>query len=194
MSELRRWPVPWVFSVLILPLGVYTGFITTPLPFLLSKAGVQVDEIARIGALLQLVPICMFLWTPVVDIKMPRRSWLLLGASAGGTCLWVACPLMGVSHQIWLTVVLVAGGMVVALVAASCGGLMATMLSLGAQPKASAWNQAGQLGGGAIGAAIVLWLAERVSLAWVGLAVAVLAALPSLIALTITEPAPASSS
>src|SRR5579859_1107874 len=162
MSEPRRWPVPWLFSVLILPLGVYTGFITTPLPFLLSKAGVQVEAIARIGALLQLVPICMFLWTPVVDIKMRRRTWLLLAASAGGTCLWLACPLMGVSHEIGLTAVLVAGGMVVALVAASCGGLMATMLNPEAQPRASGWNQAGQLGGGAIGAALVLWLAQRV--------------------------------
>lgn len=52
MSEPRRWPVPWVFSVLILPLGVYTGFITTPLPFLLSKAGVQVEAIARITGLI----------------------------------------------------------------------------------------------------------------------------------------------
>jgi PAT family beta-lactamase induction signal transducer AmpG len=193
MSDPRRWPVPWVFSVLILPLGVYTGFITTPLPFLLSKAGVPVDGIAQLGALLQLVPMFLFLWTPVVDIKMRRRTWLLLGASAGGACLWVACPLMGASHLMSLTAVLVAGGMVVALVAASCGGLMATMLSPEAQPRASGWNQAGQLGGGAIGAALVLWLAQHVSLAWVGLTVAVLAALPSLMALTIVEPAPESS-
>jgi len=43
-------PPPWSFSLLILPLGMYVGFIWTALPFLLSWAGVPVEEIARIGA------------------------------------------------------------------------------------------------------------------------------------------------
>ena len=45
-------------------------------PFLLSRAGVQVEQIARIGALLQLPPIFMLLWTPIVDVKLRRRTWL----------------------------------------------------------------------------------------------------------------------
>ena len=57
----RRWPTPWVFGVLILPLGVYVGYFSTALPFLLSRAGVPVDEIARIGSLLYVPPILMFL-------------------------------------------------------------------------------------------------------------------------------------
>jgi MFS transporter, PAT family, beta-lactamase induction signal transducer AmpG len=158
MNPQHRWPVPWVFGLLILPLGIYTGFIWTPLPFLLGKAAVPVEQIARIGALLQVVPICLFLWTPVVDVKLRRRTWLLLGASAVGLCLWLACPLIGVSHLVWLTAILFLAGMVVALVPASCGGLMATMLSSEVQPRAWAWNQAGQLGGGALGGAAVLWL------------------------------------
>ena len=56
----RRWPTPWVFGVLILPLGVYVGYFSTALPFLLSRAGVSVDEIARIGSLLYVPPILMF--------------------------------------------------------------------------------------------------------------------------------------
>jgi hypothetical protein len=87
MGSVRRWPTPWVFSLLILPLGIYVGFIWTALPFLLSRAGLQVEQIARIGAILQLPPILMFLWTPIVDVKMRRRTWLVLAATVTALCM-----------------------------------------------------------------------------------------------------------
>jgi hypothetical protein len=90
MCDPRRWPTPWAFGLLVLPLGMYVGFAGTALPFLLSKAGVTVDEIARIDALLALPPALMFLWTPVVDVKLRRRTWLVLGASATAFCLSAA--------------------------------------------------------------------------------------------------------
>ncbi|MDR3747321.1 MAG: hypothetical protein P4M04_04055 [Acidobacteriota bacterium] len=43
MSQPCAWPAPWVFGLLILPLGMVVGFNVTPLPFLLAKAGVSVD-------------------------------------------------------------------------------------------------------------------------------------------------------
>jgi hypothetical protein len=92
-----------------------------------------------------------------------------------------------------LTAFLLGGGVAVALVMASCGGLMVTMLSASEQSKASAWNQAGNFGGGVLGAAIVLRLIDRLSLPLVGLAAAALVALPAYIALTIPEPLPRSS-
>jgi PAT family beta-lactamase induction signal transducer AmpG len=193
MGDPRRWPTPWVFSLLILPLGMYVGFIWTALPFLLSRAGVPLEQIARIAALLQLPPILMFLWTPIVDVKLRRRTWLVLGASATALCVWVACSLLGASHLKLLTAFLLSGGVVVALVMASCGGLMVTMLPASAQAKASAWNQAGNFGGGVLGAAVVLWLVERFSLPVVGLATAALVALPAYVAFTIAEPLPIAS-
>jgi hypothetical protein len=81
-------------------------FIWTALPFLLSKAGIPVEEIARIGALLQLPPIFMFLWTPVVDVKLRRRTWLIRAASVTALCVWVACSLLGASHLKMLAAVL----------------------------------------------------------------------------------------
>src|SRR5277367_4233374 len=94
----RRWPAPWVFGVLVLPLGVYVGYFSTALPFLLSRSGVQVDEIARIGSFLYIPPILMFLWTPVVDVGLRRKTWLILGASGTALCLLVASQLLGPSH------------------------------------------------------------------------------------------------
>jgi hypothetical protein len=66
-------------------------------------------------------------------------------------------------------------------------------LAESAQSKAAAWIMAGQLGGGALGSAVILWLAARVPVATVGVCVAVLVALPGLLAFTVPEPLPAPS-
>jgi len=190
IRRVRRWPTPWLFGVLILPLGMYVGYFSTALPFLLSRAGVPVEEIARIVSLLYVPPILMFLWTPVADVKLRRRTWLVLGASVTAACMWVVSLLLGPSHLKLLTALLFFAGCVVALVAASGGGLMATMLSESAQSKAAGWSQAGNFGGGVLGAALVLWLVEHLSLFASGLATAVLVVLPSLIAFTVPEAPP----
>jgi len=112
-----------------------------------------------------------------------------------GTALF-AClyfPLIGASHLILMTVLMVAGGLITFLVSAACGGLIVKTLSESAQSKAAAWIMAGQLGGGALGAALILWLAARVPVATVGVCVATLVAAPGLLAFTISEPSPESS-
>ena len=54
--------------------------------------------------------------------------------------------------------------------------------------------RAGNFGGGVLGAALVLWLAQRVSLPAIGIAIAALMLLPALLALTVTpKPPPVSS-
>lgn len=189
----RGWPTPWIFGVLILPLGMYVGYFSTALPFLLSRAGVSVEEIARIGSILYFPPILMFLWTPAVDVKLRRRTWLLLGASVTALCLWMSSLLLGPSHLKLLTGLLFFGGCVVALVAASCGGMMATMLSASAQSKAAGWSMAGNFGGGVLGAAFVLWLVQHLSLSAVGLATAVMVLLPALVVFAVPEGPPAQS-
>ena len=193
MSDSRQWPAPWLFGLLILPLGIYVGFIWTALPLLLSQGGLAIGQIARINAILQIPPILLFLWTPIVDVKLRRRTWLVLGAMATSLLLWLTCQ-FGTSHVKLLTALLFFAGVVVALVMASCGGLMATLLSVPAQAKASGWSQAGNFGGGVLGAAVVIWLVARFSLPVAGMAAATLVALPAFLAFTITEPAPIASS
>ena len=189
MRDSRQWPTPWLFGLLILPLGIYVGFIWTALPLLLSQAGLTIGQIARINATLQIPPILLFLWTPVVDVKLRRRTWLVIGASATAILFWLACQ-FGTAHVKLFTALLLFAGVAVALVPAGCGGLMATMLSDSAQAKASGWNQAGSFGGGVLGAAVVLWLVGRFSLHAAGFAAAALVVLPAFLAFTIAEPAP----
>lgn len=194
MRDLPKPPSPWLFSLLILPLGiVVVGFNFTAFPLLLAQAGVPVDRIASISSIINLPGVIGFLFAPVVDIKFRRRTWLVLASfgTALSACLYF--PLIGASHLVLMTALIVAGGLITFLVAASCGGLIVKTLSESAQSKAAAWIMAGQLGGGALGAAVILWLASRLPIATVGVCVAALVAVPGLLAFTIPEPLPESS-
>ncbi len=191
MRHLRKPPAPWLFSLLILPLGiVVVGFNFTAFPLLLAQAGVPVDRIASISSIINLPGVIGFLIAPVVDIKFRRRTWLAIASfgTALSACLYF--PLIGASHLMLMTALILGGGLIAFLVAAACGGLIVKTLSESAQSKASAWIMAGQLGGGALGAAVILWLAARIPVATVGLCVAFLVALPGLLAFTIPEPSP----
>ena len=189
----HSWPAPWAFGVLILPVAVYVGFTATPLPFLLSKAGVSVYEIGTIGSLLQLPNIFVFLWAPLVDVRLRRRTWLVISAVTTAALMWIALPLVGAASLHVLTALLLLGGVTVSLVLASSGGLMVTTLSPVEQSKAAAWNQAGYLAGGALGGALVLWLVTRLPVFLTGMILALVLCLPGLAALTLPEKVPAAS-
>ena len=95
MRDLRKSPSPWLFSLLILPLGiVVVGFNFTAFPLLLAQAGVPVDRIASISSIINLPGVIGFLFAPVVDIKFRRRTWLVLASfgTALSACLYF--PLM----------------------------------------------------------------------------------------------------
>ena len=190
MSTERRWPAPWVFSLLILPLGMAMGFNFTPLPFLLAKAGVPVDQIAKIASIVGLPSVVGLILAPAVDVKLRRRTWLAIGifGTAIGACIYF--PLVGASHLVLMTAAIFSSGMVSFFVMAACGGLMVRTLSVSDQSKAAAWIQAGWLGAGTLSGALVLWLVARMSLAAAGLCFAFLVAPLGFIPFTIREPSP----
>lgn len=83
MDNLPKSPVPWLFSLLILPLGiVVVGINFTAFPMLLAQAGVPVDRIASSSSIINLPGVIGFLFAPVVDIKFRRRTWLVLASLA----------------------------------------------------------------------------------------------------------------
>src|SRR6516162_8116151 len=121
MAHSRAWPKPWVFGLLILPLGILVGFIATPLPFLLARANVPVERIATISSVANLPAVLVFLWAPVVDIKLRRRTWLVLAALVTSIFVCLFFPLIGASHLILMSALIVVGGIADSLVLAACG-------------------------------------------------------------------------
>jgi hypothetical protein len=138
MRVLRKPPAPWLFSLLILPLGiVVVGFNFTAFPLLLAQAGVPVDRIASLSSIINLPGVIGFLFAPVVDIKFRRRTWLVLASlgTALSACLYF--PLIGASHLVLMTAIILVGGLIAFLVSAACGGLIVKTLSESAQPHRS---------------------------------------------------------
>jgi hypothetical protein len=195
MQDARQWPAAWLFSLLILPLGiVVVGFNFTALPLLLAQAGVPVDRIASISSIVNLPGVIGFLFAPIVDIKLRRRTWLAIATLGTALALCLYFPLIGASHLLLMTALILFGGLVTFLVSAACGGLIVKTLSESDQSKAAAWMMAGQLGGGALGAALILRLAGHMSLGKVSLTTAAMVALPGVLAFTIPETPPRPSS
>ena|SRR5216684_4717223 len=82
MSNARAGPAPWVFGLLILPLGISVGFKFTRLPFLLAQVGVPVYRIATIASIIHLPAALVFLWASPPQICGRGLD----------ECCWGACP------------------------------------------------------------------------------------------------------
>jgi PAT family beta-lactamase induction signal transducer AmpG len=187
MEVARDHPAPWIFGITVLPYGVYYGFISTSMPYLLRSSGISVDRIATISALAFSPAVWYFLWAPIADIGLRRRSWLMLTAALSAACLCAAMRLPLASQLNSFVALVIAGSALSTVVGAANGGLMAATLDDGRRGQASGWFQAGYTGGGAVGAGATLWLAPRLSHIHLGEAVAVMIVVPSFAALLIRE-------
>jgi len=65
---------PWLFGILSIPYGTFNAILVTLIPFLLRKHGVSPDRIANVIAISSIPNVWYFLWSPVVDIGLPRRA------------------------------------------------------------------------------------------------------------------------
>jgi PAT family beta-lactamase induction signal transducer AmpG len=184
----ERRTAPWLFGITNLPYGVYNGFISTAMPYLLRNAGLPVDRIADISALALAPAVWYFLWAPVVDVGFRRRTWLILASATSAACLWAALHLPLQSRVSAFTALVVAGSILNMLVSAANGGLMAVTISDRQRGRAAGCNQAGNVGGAALGAGLTLWLAPHLSVGGLANAVAMMIFLPSLAALALSEP------
>ena len=172
-----------------MPNGIANAIIVILMPYLLRKHGVAVDRIAEIVVLASLPNIWCFLYSPVVDMGLRRRTWILFSASAAALCA-AGAILVSAQSLTLLTVLLFISGAVGSLISTANGALM-TLLDSGVRGRASGWYQAGNLGGGTAGGGLVIWLADHVNLPLLAAGSFLLILLPALGTVLIKEPSPA---
>jgi MFS transporter, PAT family, beta-lactamase induction signal transducer AmpG len=183
---------PWLFAFLIAPDAVISlGLVTGALSYLLRNEGVDPTRAASIVALLALPHAIYFLWGPVTDFWLPRRTWLISSAIAAAAMLGIAFhqPHLGSTRTIAIMFV---GACLGEFVVAACGGIMGTLRSEVNRRRAGSAYQTGSLVFGAVTVFLMVWLAQRVSLAQLGWIVAAMIALPALAAFAVRDGAPAS--
>lgn len=187
----RDWPPAWIFLLMPLPFGIFSGYVQTALPWLLRRMGYSVNNIGAIVALILSPMAFAFLWSPVADFGFRRRTWMLLMSALSGVLLAAAILLLGADAH--LTTWLLFAGYAVSIFTTSCsGGLLAATQAESVKSRAAAWMQGGMLTSSALGGALLLYCSKRLSLPALAVGAALLVTAPAAIALTIPEPAPLS--
>jgi MFS family permease len=187
LNPLSQKERPWLFGLLIAPNAVLAyGIIAGVLSYLLRKQGVGIGRSSEIIALLILPQSIYFLWSPITDFWIRRRTWLIVGAVASAITLAAAFNgrRLDTPSSVALMFLSACFGQ---LIVSSCGGMMGTLRSEVARRKAGSVYQAAALAFGALGVFILARLAERMGMGSLGWIAAALIALPSLAALAAPE-------
>jgi PAT family beta-lactamase induction signal transducer AmpG len=172
----------WIFSLLIAPEAVISiGLIDGALSYLLRNEGVDPARTASIVALLSLPHAIYFLWGPVTDFFVRRRTWLLLAAALAALTLLLAFHEPRLSSTRGVAMLFIAASIGV-VVPAACGGIMGTLRSEVSRRRAGSFYQVGSLTFGAITTFLVVSYSGRLSLFALGCMIAALVALPALTA------------
>jgi PAT family beta-lactamase induction signal transducer AmpG len=184
----RRAPAPWLFALLNVPHAVVTGGVSgTLLSFLLRQQGVAPHAIANQRALLLLPASLFFLWSPVTDFLLRRKTWLLLATAASS--LTVTLALFARSYASKSAVTLLWTSSCLALLAsAAMGGLVALLMRQQQKTRVGCFLQAGNLAGISLSGGGLLLLATHVSKVTLGLAAGALTFIPALPVLLLDEP------
>jgi len=167
MSSTRS-PHPVFFTLLIVPFGAVSGFVSVVLAFLATKHGLTVEEGASLIAVGMIPHAWKFFWAPVADMTFSRKGWYVVANAlcAIGVFLLGAIPL-GPENLRVLQVVIFVTNLASTFVGMAVEGLMAHATAPEERGRVGGWFQAGNLGGSGIGGGLGLWLATNYAPGWV---------------------------
>lgn len=170
----RPAPRPWLIGMSALTFGLTAGFVITALPFLLSKAGVSLYRIATVSAVAMSPTFWAFLVTPIVDVGFTRRAYAFAAATVSALSLGAALCLFSPA-RLWLFTVLVLIAELAAMLQNSAVlGWMSEFLSDSERGRVSGWVNAANLGGGAMGAMVLMPASAYLSFQTLGVLAAVM--------------------
>ncbi len=185
-------PPLWLFFILNFPYGVSGAFVTVTLTFILAKAGVSAAAIGGMIALSLTPQVYKVLWAAPVDMTWSYRGWLALGGASTGLFLAVTgfAPLTAAGVPL-ITLLVTAASAASTLTGMGLAGLIAHTVPPDRQGRASGFSGAGNIGGGAIGGGLGLWLAVHApgGMLTAAVTLGLLSALSALAALVVQEPA-----
>jgi len=187
-NRLRTHPI--VFLFLILPFGAMGGYLTVAIAYLLTQAGVGVEEVAELVAFSYIPHTWKFLWAPVVDTTLSRKTWYLSAGLVSAVGIF-ATGVIPAEHRFLplLYAAVLLSNVAVTFLAMASESLMAYNTRPDQQGRAGGWFQAGNLGGMGLGGGAGLWLAQNLAEPWMaGAVLAVACALCAVALLFVPEP------
>lgn len=178
---------PWLYSLLIAPSAVVANGVVQGgvLAYLLSVQGIGSGRQSRMMFLLGLPTWLYFLWSPITDFFVRRRTWLLVGGLLAAASMAASFHRPDLSSTAAMSLMLISA-CCSQLVVSSCGGMLGAMRVERSRRVGSSFYQAGSLGFGALAA----WALVRLSYSGagrdvLGLTAAALIGLPTMFALAV---------
>jgi len=187
-AEGRRIPPDFVTGMGTLTFGLVVGFSMTAMPFLLSKAGVSVDQIAAVSATAMSPTFFTFLLTPIVDVGFTRRFYAFALAAATAASLGGALFLLSPARLPLFTGLLFFATLCVVLQGNAVGGWTTEFVPDERRGKVGGWQNAANLGGGAAGSMLVMSLARSMAIETLAILMTALVLLSSLVLLWFPRP------
>ena len=188
MASRASHPHPWLFALSGMPYGVMGSFVAQVMPYLTSKAGIKLDSIGWFTTLLFIPTVTQFLYAPVVDVGPKRKHWLVIVSVIGAAFLVAACVMPLPDHVVAFLVLAFLAQTISGLVGSCNGGLLAVSMPDHLRGRASGALNIGNLSGGALSAAVAIWMTGRVPPLVIGLTLAFMMIAPSLAILFVIEP------
>ena len=168
------------------------GYLSVAIGYQLTQAGVSVEEVAALIAASYIPQTWKFLWAPVADMTLSRKTWYLLAGlvSALGIFVTGAVPADAASLPLLYAAVLVSN-VASTFLAMATESLMVYNTPPELQGRAGGWFQAGNLGGNGLGGGAGLWMAQTLPDPWMaGAVLAVACALCGAALWFVPEPPP----
>jgi MFS family permease len=156
-----------VWTILYLPFGALSGFVTVALTFLATKHGLSISEGALLNGASMLTQWLKWMWAPLVDVTLSPRKWYVLAtaASAVGIFAMSAVPL-GPSTLGLLLAIIAAASLINSAVGMAVEAIIAQTTPPEQIGRVSAWFQTGNLGGAGLGGALGLFLIVKLPAPW----------------------------
>jgi len=181
-------PPLWIFALLVLPNAIFSnGFVSTVMSSLLRSEHMSLGDIANVTALISLPPALYFLWSPLVDFLIRRRTWIVVSGAVTGALLCAAleAPMLGAPGPRFLLLLAMCVSL---LMSAAVGGLMAALVPPDQKARAGAFYQVGNVGLAALAGGGMLYFSDHMTRRWFGVVSGLMVAVPALLSLMVAEP------
>lgn len=159
-------------------MGLMIGFPSVALGYVATESGLPVSTAAAIVGSAFFAHAFKFLWAPVADVALTRKTWYRSAAAAMSLVLvaLTAVPLSAATAPL-LTGLVFVGNVAATFVAFATEGVMAHNAGPAGRGRASGWFQSGNQFGQTAGGGLGLWLMQHLPAPWTaGLVLAALVA------------------
>ena len=159
MTTAPRAPHPIIWTVLYIPFGALSGFISVALTFLATQHGLSISEGALLNGASLISQWLKWIWAPAIDITLTAKRWYVIStaASALGVVAMASMP-MGPDTLGALLAVIAIASLVNSIVGMATESMIAAVTPADEIGRVSGWFQAGNLGGAGLGGGLGLYL------------------------------------